>query len=149
MLRYYCVSEFICRYSYKYIRFWWPYCHFRLSVVAAIIRGHWPWRSLIIAPIDRPWSVFLSDLCWFQPFLHVGAFLTPSTTHVRKNRSAIRGLSFDRLIIENKLSCCLCDNVYMCILYIRLVEHRSWNDWWRITTNMSHQWLVSERWSLY
>jgi len=36
-----------CRQSYKYFRFWRPYCYFRLSVVVAIIWEHslsslWP-----------------------------------------------------------------------------------------------------------
>jgi len=43
MLRRYWVSESVCRQSYKYIRFGRPYCYFRLSVVVAVIQGHFLW----------------------------------------------------------------------------------------------------------
>ena len=67
---------------YKYFRFAWPYCYFRLSSVVEI-------TIFELAMVD--YSRFELGKNAYSVFLikRLGALITPSATNVRKNRSAI------------------------------------------------------------
>ena len=65
---------------------WRPYCYFRLSVVLAII-------FFELAMVENP-KVQLETNKFVVLLLKLVGFFTPSATRVRKNRTAIRGLTW-------------------------------------------------------
>ena len=80
---------------YNYFRFGWPYCYFQLSVVVVIIWG----TSFKFVMVENPGVQLETNTFVVLLLKLVGAFLPPSATRVRKNRSAIGGLSI--VLLDN------------------------------------------------